>query len=134
MLCPCSSGKPYIVCCKRYHKGVNPPDALKLMRSRYSAYALGLVDYIVTTTHPDNPTYTNDKLSWMTSIAAFCEDTAFTGLDIIDFADGTEEAFVTFTAHLEQEESDASFTERSRFVKVESRWLYHSGEIKKSLP
>ena len=32
-----------------------PPTAEALMRSRYSAYNKGLVQYVVDTTHPENP-------------------------------------------------------------------------------
>jgi len=38
-----------------YHKGkAKPGTALRLMRSRYSAYFFRLVDYLVETTHPDS--------------------------------------------------------------------------------
>ncbi|MGA4815597.1 YchJ family metal-binding protein [Pseudomonas aeruginosa] len=44
--CPCGSGDPLDDCCGRYHQGHPAPTAEALMRSRYSAYALGLVDYL----------------------------------------------------------------------------------------
>ena len=47
--CPCCSGKSAI-CCQKYHKGLTPENALVLMRSRYSAYALGVGDYLIETT------------------------------------------------------------------------------------
>lgn len=134
MSCPCCSGKPYIACCKRYHDGLHPPDALALMRSRYSAYAKGLVEYIMDTTHRENSAFTKDRFKWMLSLTDFCEGTEFTGLDIIDSVDGEVEAYVTFKAHLKQNGVDASFTEKSRFVKENGHWLYHSGEIKASHP
>ncbi len=45
--CPCGSGLKYKKCCQKYHKGALPSTALLLMKSRYSAYALGLADYIM---------------------------------------------------------------------------------------
>ena len=57
ILCPCNSGKKYSNCCKTLHDGVFPESALSLMRSRYSAYALQKSEYIIHTTHPDNPNY-----------------------------------------------------------------------------
>ena len=117
--CPCHSEKSYEVCCAPYHKGKNPENALLLMRSRYAAYALGLADYILQTTHPQNPQiFTRDQ------ILSFCRITTFVGLDILSFEDGENIAYVTFTAHLQQEGKDASFTEKSLFEKVEGKWLY----------
>ena len=61
------------------------------------------------------------------SIAQFCRQTRFEGLRIVEHVDGEQEAFVTFEATLTQAGRDASFSERSRFVRVEGRWAYHSG-------
>ena len=44
--CPCGSAIKYKKCCKAYHDGKIPKDALTLMKSRYSAYAAGEVKYI----------------------------------------------------------------------------------------
>ncbi len=102
--------------------------ALKLMRSRYSAFALKLPDYIISTTHPDNPQYSKDTASWRSSILMFCNEVHFDDLKIIEFIDGKDEAFVTFFAQLRQGEADASFQEKSRFLKIDGRWFYHSGQ------
>ena len=51
-VCPCGSGNLLDACCGHYHAGTPAPDAQTLMRSRYSAYVLGLVDYLVATTLP----------------------------------------------------------------------------------
>ena len=48
-VCPCGSGIVLDACCGHYHAGTPAPDAQTLMRSRYSAYVLGLVDYLVRT-------------------------------------------------------------------------------------
>lgn len=100
------------------------------MRSRYSAYACGLVDYIVATTDPLGPLYKTglEEASWRTGIADFSRGCRFTGLKIHDFVDG-EPAYVTFTAYLRQlNGEDASFTEKSRFFRRDGRWLYSDGE------
>ncbi len=122
MSCFCHSGKPYAECCQPFHKGKRPQNALQLMRSRYSAYARWLPSYIIATTHPDNPSYCENPAVWAKEILQFCRSTQFAGLEILEFMDGDEEAFVTFVADLKE----ASFKEKSRFVKVEDRWLYHS--------
>lgn len=130
MSCPCQSGKEYGECCEPYHKGELPDKALLLMRSRFSAYASGLANYIIDTTHPDNTQYLKDHKLWKKQIEDFCHQTQFLGLEILEEVVGDKVSFVTFTAKLKQNGQDASFTERSRFEKVGGRWLYHSGEFK----
>jgi SEC-C motif-containing protein len=130
--CPCDSKQLYHKCCKQYHDGSALPDtAEKLMRSRYCAYALGLVDYVMDTTHPENPAFNRDRDAWSADLRLFCEATKFQSLRIEATEDDaqTEVAFVTFRAGLMQGSADASFTERSKFAKVNGKWLYHSGEI-----
>ena len=107
----------------KYHKGALAPDALSLMKSRYCAYAVGDSSYIIKTTHPDNPDYTTDIKSWEVSILNFSKETNFLSLEIIDFINGEEEAFVTFNARL----SSGDLKEKSRFLKLHGRWFYVDG-------
>ena len=123
--CPCHSGEKYKKCCQPYHRGTLPANAHKLMRSRYSAYALHLADYIIHTTHPDNTDFTDDISVWKESVLVFCRNTEFLGLKIFDFNDNGTEAFVTFQAKL----SEGIMDEKSRFLQVEGKWLYESGEF-----
>ena len=47
MTCPCGSGKPLSACCGPYLEGKeDPPTPEALMRSRYTAYTQGNLDYI----------------------------------------------------------------------------------------
>ena len=59
--CPCGGGDdglPYSRCCKPFHKGdAYPEDCVTLMRSRFSGYAKGEGEYVVATTHPENPIF-----------------------------------------------------------------------------
>lgn len=51
-LCACCSGKMYEICCHVFISGAAWPDtAEQLMRSRYTAYAMCKVSYIIDTTH-----------------------------------------------------------------------------------
>ncbi len=128
--CPCTSGKCYIYCCQPFHKGVLPKSPGELMRSRYSAYALGLSDYIIKTTHPENPLYEKDLVEWRSSIDAFSKSRAFIGLEIHEeFLLQENEGVVIFTARLEVAGKDHSFTEKSIFRKKGKEWLYWLGEI-----
>ncbi|MBT0771992.1 hypothetical protein KIH74_23825 [Kineosporia sp. J2-2] len=52
--CPCGWGDPYPACCGRYHGGEAAPTAEALMRSRYSAFVLGLEDYLLRTWAPES--------------------------------------------------------------------------------
>ena len=127
--CPCASKRFYHQCCQQYHNGALPETAEKLMRSRYCAYAMGLVDYIVQTTHPDNPNWSADTEQWKADITLFCRHTKFPGLSVENFEDGDERAYVTFTAFLTQGTQDATFTEKSTFVKRDGRWFYLDGDM-----
>ncbi len=132
LTCPCHSQKLYKDCCRPYHLGKLPENALLLMRSRYSAYALQLADYIIATTHPDNPQYSSNQKQWKEDILKFTNMTAFEGLKILEFIDGEQKAWVTFTAKLKQQGQDVSFTEKSAFEKVNGKWLYKNGTVSKS--
>jgi SEC-C motif-containing protein len=127
--CPCGSGKDYIECCKPFHDGDWAQNALQLMRSRYTAYALILPRYIIETTHPTNPAIKESLVQWTGEIIDFCEHTKFEKLEILDFQDGDQEAYVTFTAHLSRDSTDNTFTEKSRFEKMNGKWYYQSGQI-----
>ncbi len=129
--CPCHSNKLYRDCCKPYHEGAVPENALVLMRSRYSAYALHLSDYIINTTHPDHPSFQRNTARWREEILDFCKNTRFESLEILDFTPDTQGATVTFIAHLKQGARDASFREKSRFIKVDGHWLYESGVLER---
>lgn len=126
--CPCYSTLGYEQCCKKYHTGHAAESALALMRSRYAAYSMGLVDYIMDTTHPQNPTRNPDRNRWRKELLAFSRSAQFTGLSIISFEDGMNEAFVSFKAGLSQAGHDMSFAEKSRFLKENGRWTYESGK------
>jgi SEC-C motif-containing protein len=118
--CPCGSGIKYKKCCKLYHDGKVPKNALILMKSRYSAYALNNAKYIQKTS------LNQDDLQ---SIQEFTKQTTFQNLEIIEFIDGTEKAYVTFRATLFSNDKDTSFTEKSAFIKDNNRWLYIDGEL-----
>jgi len=96
------------------------------MRSRYSAYALGLVDYVLATTHPDGPHH--GRYGQREEVAAFCANTDFQGLQVLEAREEGAHGEVRFRARLAQGGRDASFGEHSVFFKVSGRWLYHSGE------
>jgi SEC-C motif domain protein len=129
MLCPCRSKKLYDNCCKPFHDGQLPDTALQLMRSRYSAYALCLPDYIIHTTHRENPHYNPHTQKWAQEISEFSRNTEFKDLEILDCQENASLATVTFVAHLVQNNKDVSFTEKSFFEKIDGKWLYRNLEL-----
>jgi len=139
--CPCGSGESYSNCCKQYHTGERLPDtAEELMRSRYTAYAKGLVEYVVQTTHPDNPAAKEDIKTLRDDVRATCDKITWDKLVILENTEGDEgEAFVTFKTYFKvvgqqgqraQGFHTQSFIERSRFLRRSSdgAWLYVDGE------
>ncbi|TWI53053.1 SEC-C motif-containing protein [Pseudomonas duriflava] len=121
-ICPCGSGELLDVCCGRYHAGAPAPTAEALMRSRYSAYALSLIDYLVATTLP-----AQQKRLDVESIKAWSTNSVWLGLDVErhEPLGGTpEHALVEFVARWHDEQGDHAHRERSAFVQIDSRWYF----------
>lgn len=79
-LCPCCSTIPYVDCCAPLHLGQKIADtAENLMRSRYCAFVLKKVDYIVATTAPFQ-----QHLLHKSAISDWARQTAWAGLKVIN--------------------------------------------------
>jgi len=113
--CPCGSGKKYKKCCQVFHKGKIAKTAITLMKSRYSAFAVGEIDYIIKTS-----TFQKDY-SDLKNFSKACE---FKKLEILDYNKDT----VTFKAIIFCNGEDASFSEKSYFIFKDGRWYYDRGE------
>jgi len=100
------------------------------MRSRYTAYFLSLPNYIIKTTHKDNPDYNDDFAQWKNEILEFTQNYTFEKLTILEYTKQAENrfAFVNFKAHISHNNEDHTFTENSRFEKVDNVWFYHSAK------
>jgi len=119
-LCPCESGKPYNACCEPYHLGLAAPTAEALMRSRYTAFVLGLEEYLLQTWHPNTrPNALN-----------LTEDppTKWLGLQVKQ-AELTSEttATVEFIARYKVTGKAERLHELSQFVCIEGCWYYLLG-------
>lgn len=92
--CPCGSLKRLPACCGPFHAGkAAPRTARQLMRSRYSAFALGgLGGYLLQTWHPD----TRPAVSAAELGAA---DTNWVRLDVVDSQQQGDTATVEFKAY-----------------------------------
>lgn len=115
--CPCGSGAAYGTCCGVIHQGAPALTAQALMRSRFSAFALGLPGYLLATWHPSTRPSDLDLDS----------GTTWTRLRILSTtAGGPDDATgtVAFRAHFTRAGERGSQSENSRFVRDEGRWSY----------
>ena len=120
--CPCGSGKLYEACCGVFHQAYNAPTAEALMRSRYSAFALGLVEYLYETTHPHKRAKNLKE-----EIASTCKALTWTKLEILSTWQGREKdkvGKVSFRAFFMQEGQEGVHEEHSRFKRFGKVWVY----------
>ena len=130
--CPCG-GATYEQCCAPYHRGVEPPDAERLMRSRYTAFTLGEHDHLWRTLHPDHDDRARDPSEWARELAAGLKKLRYRRLRILDTAppDADGVAQVLFHVTLSAGRRDASFAELSTFAHDGDGWRYLVGETRK---
>ncbi len=128
--CPCGSQAKLKKCCGPYHGG-RPAPPHRLMRARYTAFAMGKVDFLLDTTHPEGPQAQPDRARWRAELDAYCRTTQFDGLTVLehDVDEQAGRATVTFRAELSRDGRPLGFTECSLFLRVDGRWLYHSGDM-----
>lgn len=92
------------------------------MRSRYSAYVLGLVDYLLDTTLPAQKNSLDRE-----SISQWSAQSTWLGLEVESaqlLGGKPEHAFVTFTARWHDAAGEHSHRERSAFVQNDGRWYF----------
>jgi SEC-C motif-containing protein len=121
--CRCGSGDDYAVCCGPFHAGERAaPTAVAQMRSRFSAFAIGDGDYLLATWYPEtSPKLLNldPAISWRR-------------LEIVNVVAGAEqdaEGLVEFRAHYRCDGRRQILHERSRFVRINGRWMYVDGDV-----
>ena len=98
------------------------------MRSRFTAYAVGDVRHLMRTTDPEGPHYRTDRGTWAAELRAYCAQTAFIALTILDAHMDGDTGMVHFQATLEHAGRRTIQEERSRFRRRKRRWLYIDGE------
>jgi SEC-C motif domain protein len=122
--CPCGSALAYAACCGRLHAGpgrLQAPSPEALMRSRYSAFVLGLTDYLLDTWHPDTRPASLEPdppgLKWL-------------GLEVRRHAlQDADHGTVEFVARSKLGGRAHRLHEISRFVREGGRWFYRDGDI-----
>jgi SEC-C motif-containing protein len=126
-ICPCGSKKKYQYCCGQYLSGkATAETAEKLMRSRYTAFCQGNIDYLIATLYPDQRTET-DRAELTKTI----NNTKWLSLTIINTNQGKKNdaiAYVEFEA-IYQVNEPRQLHERSKFIKKNNQWFYVEGDI-----
>jgi SEC-C motif-containing protein len=120
--CPCGSQQLLDTCCGRYHAGTPAPTAEALMRSRYSAYTLGLIDYLVDTTLPAQQSGLDRD-----GIQSWSQGSTWLGLEVEEaqlIEGNPQHAYVTFVAHWRDLNGEQRHRERSAFVQHAHRWYF----------
>lgn len=124
-MCPCGSTKTYAQCCQAIHDNhANATYPEQVMRARYTAHELKLVNFVVNTYHPScNATDEIDMIANSVNIE-WCR------LDVISASEPEPDAnvgFVEFKAYLLDDGIEHCMHERSRFIKENGLWYYMDG-------
>ena len=127
--CPCGSTKSFADCCGLSISGKErAPTPEALMRSRYSAYVMGDVDYIAKTQVGKaaigyDPNYAKE----------WSKQAKWLGLKIINTSmQDSEKGSVEFLALYELGGKRSNMHEVSEFKKVDGQWLYTDGKFVKT--
>lgn len=127
--CPCGSTKEYAQCCEVFIKGkAKAPTAEALMRSRYSAFAVGELDYVQKTHHPD----TRAELD-MDGVKSWALNSTWQGLEILATEAGGQsdlEGSVEFKCRFHFNDADQVHHELSSFKKENGEWFFVDGVLR----
>ncbi len=122
-LCNCGSGISYKSCCAIAHNDIKKvKTAEQLMRSRYTAFVLGKIDYLMESHHSSTrPNHEkNEILKWTKSVK-------WINLLVLNCINGTfldDEGIVEFKAFFNELNKDMVIHEKSKFVKENGVWVY----------
>ena len=100
------------------------------MRSRYTAYVRGDIDYLIAT----HDASTRDSVD-RAAVARWSRDTTWQGLEIVGTERGGEdddEGIVEFIARGKTRGTPFAQRERSRFRRVDGVWHYLDGKVERA--
>jgi len=125
--CPCGSDLKYSECCEPILKGEQAAEtAQQMMRARYSAYATGETDYLLTSLHPDQRESHDSE-----SVLEWAKNADWQGLEIVETQNGEaddSEGDVEFIAHFTHNDNKEAHHELAHFKKEDGVWYYENGE------
>ncbi|GGF70274.1 YchJ family protein [Wenyingzhuangia marina] len=124
VLCACGSKKSYKLCCELIHKNIElAKTPLELMKSRYTAYVLGDIDFLMLSHHSSTR-----PISEKEEIFKWTQSVEWKGLEILEAKEiQTSEGFVTFKAFFIENCIPNLIHEKSRFLKENDHWTYIDG-------
>lgn len=122
MNCYCGSENNYEDCCKSVHLDLkNAESAEHLMRARYSAFCLSMVDFLYNSFHPNSR-----RFQRKTEIEQWSKENKWEGLEIIKATENTVE-FKAF--YMDPFGEKQQHHEKSRFQKLQGTWYYVDGRL-----
>jgi SEC-C motif-containing protein len=129
MNCYCCSGKEFSNCCQPFIDGTaKPQTAEELMRSRYSAYAVCAVEYLLRSTHPSTRKFYKAE-----EIENWAKKNSWKKLEIISKTEGEakdKKGTVEFKAYFTDENGHTQIHyEHSNFRKELGKWFFVDGKI-----
>lgn len=98
------------------------------MRSRFSAFALGEVDYLWRTLHSAHADRPEGEAAFVAAIRRSRQAMKYVRLRVLDHDLAGERGRVLFHAELYEKGKDRSFLELSLFEREGQAWRYLSGE------
>lgn len=123
-VCPCGSELAFSKCCEPYLSGSKKvPTAEALLRSRYTAFVTGNVDYILETHHPE----TRDQIK-REEVEDWSKNSEWKGLKIIHVERGgskDEDGIIDFVAGYIQAGRGVEHREKSEFRKHAGAWYFY---------
>ena len=125
--CPCGSGSGFDECCGPIIGGTPAPSPEALMRSRYSAFVHGDLDYIESTHAKE----VRDDFNRSTAEST-AQSVEWVGLEIRETSDGgadDDTGTVEFRARFKKDGALQVHHERSNFRREEGRWVYVDGKM-----
>jgi SEC-C motif-containing protein len=128
-LCPCGSRKSLDKCCLPIIKGEKDAEtAEQLMRSRYTAFTLAEIDYLIKSHHPKTRNIKQKK-----ELKKWAQSVSWVGLTIL----GKEKGYINdvngtveFRAVFLENGKPESIHEKSAFIRENNKWFYVDGEFK----
>ena len=127
-LCPCGSSLPFDDCCGPYLMGdKSAPTAAAMMRARYTAYAMGSIDYLYKTSGPKV-----QKEFDADGSKRWSQSAKWTGLEMLRAEGGgenDEKGVVEFVAHYGIKGKDFAHHEVSEFDRIDGEWRFIDGKI-----
>jgi SEC-C motif domain protein len=127
-LCPCGSGQNFDACCEPFLiEQALPKTASQLMRSRYCAYAMGVIDYLYKTSgaHVRKEFDAENSRKW-------AESAKWNGMEILKTEGGSEvdtTGSVEFMARYAVKDKEFEHHEVAQFEKIDGTWTFIDGKI-----